>query len=137
LLETTKPKVSVLLTGVSAYTPCPLNLYLRGTPGSGKSYNATRVLRIFPKEDVWKIGKLSPTALVHQRGELYSEDGCKLEMPKREEYGDLNEYRKARREYEEKARSGHYRVFMHGKILLFLDAPHPETFPHVVSDSKP
>jgi len=123
-----KTKVSVLLTGVSAYTPCPLNLYLRGTPGSGKSYNATRVLRIFPKEDVWKIGKLSPTALVHQRGELYSEDGCKLEMPKREEYGDLNEYRKARREYEEKARSGHYRVFMHGKILLFLDAPHPETF---------
>jgi len=123
-----KVKVSVLLTGISAYTPNPLNLYIRGAPGTGKSYNATHVLKLFPASDVWIIGRLSPTALIHQRGDLYSADGSRLEPPKREEYEKLEDYRKARRDYEAKAKDGYYRVDLQGKTLLFLETPHPETF---------
>lgn len=120
-----KVKLSVLLTAVSAYTPQPINLLLKGSSGSGKTHNATRVLKIFPKRDVWRIGRLSPTALIHLRGELVTEDGFKVkDLPRPDRTKQPEEWRK----YRDLVANAHREIDLRGKILLFLDAPHPDTF---------
>jgi len=63
----------ILLTCVSAYTEEPLNLFLRGPSSSGKSFGAVEVSKLFPPQDVWLVGRISPTALIHQRG-YYDEE---------------------------------------------------------------
>lgn len=66
----------VFLTYLSAYITdrqsrsLPLNLFIKGESSTGKTYNAVEVSRLFPKEDVLKLGGLSPKALVHRYGEF-------------------------------------------------------------------
>ena len=67
-------KKVLLYTCLSAYTEEPQNLFLKGPSSSGKSYGATQVAKLFPKDDVWLIGRMSPTALIHSKGE-YDESG--------------------------------------------------------------
>jgi len=59
----------VFLTGFSAYTPEPLNLFMKGKSGSGKTVISTVMTSYFPQKDVWYLGGLSPKALVHEKGE--------------------------------------------------------------------
>ena len=70
-------KVMNLDTCLSAYTEEPQNLFLKGPPSSGKSYGAIQVAKLFPKEDVWLIGRMSPTALYHSRGK-YDEENKRI-----------------------------------------------------------
>lgn len=58
---------------LSAYTNEPLNLFLRGPSSSGKTFGVTTISKLFPKEDVIYIGRLSPTALIHSKGD-YDEE---------------------------------------------------------------
>jgi len=65
----------VFLTGISAYTKDPLNLFLEGPSSSGKTYVVVETMRYFPAEDVWFIGNMSPTALAHDYGNVEIVDG--------------------------------------------------------------
>jgi len=122
-------KLSVFFTGLSAYTKEPLNLFIRGPSSTGKSYNAVEILKLFPEEDVWWLGGLSPTALIHQHGELMGPDGEPLGPPPlRTTFEDRKEYEKALNMRREKARNGFYQVDLTGKILLFLESPNVQTF---------
>lgn len=66
-------KKLLFLGALSTYTGEPINIFGRGESGSGKTYVAREVLKLFPKEDVWKLGGLSPKALIHERGK-YDDD---------------------------------------------------------------
>ena len=139
-------KLSCFFTGVSAFLKEPLNLFLKGPSSIGKSYNATRSLRPFPSHAIWKLGGLSPTALVHLHGVLMSKDGEEIDLDEKptrrkiklllkEELGrDPSKEeveRKLREEvklWREKLRESYYLVDLTGKILLFLEPPHPDTF---------
>jgi hypothetical protein len=134
-------KKMVFLTALSAYTPEPLNLFLRGESSTGKSYNVTETLKYFPREDIWLLGGLSPTALIHDRGKLVSEDGEEISpgdrpiMPRKHDYADKQSYAEALREYKEKKeiwikrlKNSHYLVDLSGKILVFLESPNIRTF---------
>jgi hypothetical protein len=115
----------VLLTGISAYTQEPINLFLRGESSIGKTYNVTEVLRYFPKEDVWLLGGLSPTALVHDYGTLIDKNG-NIILPYEKPGKDA-----AKEELEawyERIKGSRYLVELSGKILVFLEAPNIETF---------
>ena len=68
-------KTLVFLTGISAYTKDPINLFLRGESSTGKTYNITRALRYFPVEDLIMLGGLSPKAIVHRYGILEDRNG--------------------------------------------------------------
>jgi DNA-binding MarR family transcriptional regulator len=70
-------KAMNLYTCLSAYTEEPQNLFLKGPSSSGKSFGATQVAKLFPKENVWLIGRMSPTALIHSRGE-YDEENNRI-----------------------------------------------------------
>ena len=73
-------KLSVLSTGLSAYLPEPINLFLKGESGIGKTYNVIETLRYFPPENIWFLGGLSPKALIHDYGKLLNKDGDPLDL---------------------------------------------------------
>jgi len=118
-------KNMIFLTALSAYTPEPINLFLRGESSIGKSYNVVQALKYFPKEDVWLLGGLSPTALIHQHGILVDKDGDPI-MPwqKPSKEATLEE----KEAWMQKIRDSRYLIELQGKILVFLEAPHIETF---------
>ncbi|MGB8781037.1 MAG: hypothetical protein WCD81_10370 [Candidatus Bathyarchaeia archaeon] len=118
----------VLKTGLSAYTKEPLNLFLRGESSIGKTYVVVNSLTNFPKEDVWFLGGLSPTALVHDRGLLVDEDGEPIIIVSKPDKDATEEEKDAYREFKEKIKTAHYVVDLQDRILVFVEAPNIETF---------
>ena len=121
----------VFLTALSAYSPNPINLFLKGPSSIGKTYNPVQILKYFPQEDVWFLGGLSPTALIHDYGVLVDEDGNPIDLsekPKKKDFKDESEYRAALRFWEDRLRNSYYVIDLQNKILLFLEAPHIETY---------
>lgn len=70
----------VLLVGESAYGQNPLNLFLQGPSSSGKTYVVTETLKYFPTKDVWILGGLSPTALMHDYGSIEEINGVEFKV---------------------------------------------------------
>jgi len=118
-------KNMVFLTALSAYTKEPINLFLRGESSIGKSYNVREVLRLFPKNDVWFLGGLSPTALVHEKGVLVDKNGDPI-LPW--DKPDKNASKEEKEAWRERLRDSRYIVDLQGKILVFLEAPHIQTY---------
>jgi len=137
-------KLSVFFTGFSAYTREPINLFVKGESGSGKTYNAVETLRYFPqgsKGDVWFLGGLSPKALIHQYGILLNKYGEPIDLeekpvkPKKKDYESEGEYQEALKEYREELKvwreelkESYTLINLRNKILVFLEAPEFETF---------
>jgi len=118
----------VFLTGLSAYTQEPINVFLRGESSLGKTYITVNVLGTFPKEDVWFLGGLSPKALVYDKGTLIDKNGdIILPVDKPGKDADAEE-KEAYHAYRERMKDSRYLIVMSGKILVFLDAPNFDTF---------
>ncbi|MDI6813984.1 MAG: hypothetical protein QMD10_10640, partial [Desulfitobacteriaceae bacterium] len=101
---------TVFLVGLSAYSPNPQNLFLRGPSSLGKTYVTLQTLKYFPAEDVWTLGGLSPTALAHDYGRLVGPGGVEVSKG------------------EKPPPEAKYVINLQGKILVFLEAPPPETY---------
>lgn len=121
--ETTRNMV--FLTGISAYTKTPINLFLKGESGIGKTYNVTKMLEYFPKDDVWMLGCLSPKALIHEHGVLYDKEGCEIDLDERP---GLKASKEEKRAWRERIRHSRQIIELQGKILVFLEAPYIETY---------
>lgn len=134
-------KNMVFLTALSAYTPDPINLFLRGESSIGKTYNVIETLNYFLEDDVWLLGGLSPTALVHSRGVLVDENDEEIDLtkkpvkPRKGDYDDIQAYREALMNYQEqrerwveRLKNSRYLADLSKKILVFLEAPNLETF---------
>ena len=146
-------KAAVLFSALSAYLSNPLNLFEKGSSGSGKTYNAIETLEYFPQDDIWFLSGMSPKALVHQKSQLLDKDGNEIFLtdrptkPKKREYKTENEYDNAVKEYEKQKKifservlgSYHY-INIENKIFVFLETPDPETmrmlFPILSHDKK-
>ncbi len=87
---------TMLWAYASASSDDPINLLVGGKFGIGKSTIAVRTSQLLPDDMVWSLGGLTPTALVHERGEF------------------------------DEAKATHV-IDLHGKIMLMLDTPDPET----------
>lgn len=122
---------------LSAYTDNPINMALLAPSSDGKTYATVEVSKIFPKEDIILIGRMSPTALIHQHGFLIDEEGNNIEDTLEEITQRIidaklskdktleNETKKERDELLKNARRC---VDLTHKILLFLDNPQPQTY---------
>lgn len=148
-------KTLVFLTGLSAFGGNPLNLFLRGKSSIGKTYNVTNTLKYFPDANVWMLGGLSPTALVHDYGDLIDENGNKVDFMdkpqkraprkrKSESEDDykqrLQQWKTEKESWRERIRKSRYIVDLHKKVIVFLEAPHRETYNKlrpVLSHDKP
>jgi len=81
----------------------------------GKTYCVMQSTKFFPKDDVWLLGGLSPTALVHDYSRLMNEQGEEVDA------GDVD-WKSA------ESKTLKNVVDMSGKLLIFLEAPNMETF---------
>jgi hypothetical protein len=133
-------KLLVFLTALSAYSDSPINLFLKGESGSGKSYITKEVLKLFPRSDVSLLAMLSPKALIHEQG-IQMLDGkpiAFLEKPKKpnkkdykteEEYQEaIARYEQEMQDYVEKQRRIYWYLNFDRKIIAFLEIPDQETF---------
>jgi hypothetical protein len=134
-------KISVILTGLSAFLVHSINLFLKGESSVGKSYNVTEVLRYFPEECVWFLGGISPKSLVHYHGVLLNKKGEKIDIdyrptkPNKKDFGNSEDFEKAVHNYQEQLkdrreemRDSYTLVDLSHKILVFLESPSFETF---------
>ena len=62
--------IQILYTSLSKDTADPNNLIVSAPTSEGKTYPVIEVLKFFPKEDVFYIGKMSTMSLVRQKGIL-------------------------------------------------------------------
>lgn len=134
-------KASVFFSGLSTYLSDPLNLFEKGSSGSGKTYNAIETLEYFPQEDIWYLSGMSPKALVHQRSQLLDKDGNEIylsDRPQKPKVRDFKKdeegYKKALKEYEQqnkiwskRLRESYHYINIENRIFVFLEAPDPET----------
>jgi len=118
-------KNMVFSTGISAYTPEPINLFLVGESSIGKTYNVVQPLKYFPKEDVWLLGGLSPTALIHLHGTLVDKNGEQILLSDKPDKKASAQEKEA---WRQRLKDSRYLIDLKGKILVFLEAPHYKTF---------
>jgi len=119
---------------LSAYTNNPTNIALLAPSSDGKTYATVKVTDIFPEEDVIVVGRISPTALIHQQGYLIDKDGNSLQ----ERINDIDERiatiekQKTKKELEIQKNTlligAKNCVDLKNKILLFLDNPSSATY---------
>jgi len=140
----------VFLTALSRDTNDPQNIFLRGDSGIGKTWVPVNVLNLFDGDNIWMLGGLSPTALIHSYGELVDANGDPIdwtEKPTMESVkhemmmSDLSkatdfyskariqkEYFKKLKKWNDKLKDSKYVVDLRGKLLVFLDPPRIKTF---------
>lgn len=129
----------MFLTDLSAFTDDPLNTFLKGISSIGKTYVAMSCVSYFPEDRVMLLGGLSPTAMVHDFGDLVDGTTGEIYDPidskpdkndHRDSEGKLDRaaFKEASREFRDKLKRSYYRVDLMGKILVFLEPPHPDTY---------
>jgi len=113
----------------SAYTDNPINLGILAPSSEGKTYATVEVSKIFPKEDIISVGRMSPTALIHQNGILVDENYNPIESRIESlefEIANTQDPKirtQAQKEKKELLKTAKNLIDLKGKILLFLDAP--------------
>lgn len=121
----------------STYTDEPINAGLLAPSSEGKTYATVQVAELFPKEDVIFIGKMSPTALIHNHGELVDVNGeplkdkirnLKLDIGAAKAEGNKSEAAQLTEILNDMYATAITQVDLTHKILLFLDNPRPETY---------
>lgn len=119
----------ILWCSFSTYTNNPINLGIMAPSSEGKTYATVKVSKLFPKEDVISVGRMSPTALIHQKGILVDENHNSIEEKlehleyELENAEDPNFRKQAKKEKKELLKTAKNLIDLKGKILLFLDAP--------------
>lgn len=123
---------------LSTYTPDPSNLGLEAPTSEGKTYPTVEIAALFPEEDVWFLGGLSPTSLVHDRAEFVDAEGKPLETRIETLYTQRRNLKKAKagaadiaiveEEIASALKGSKYLINMENKILVFLEAPQLETW---------
>lgn len=119
---------------LSAYTDNSITAFLIAPTSEGKTYSTVTVSDIFPTGDVIIIGRMSPTALIHQNGFLIDKDGFSIQNSidlfdaKIIEVKSRAEKEEFERQKEDLLRESHMCVDLKNKILIFIDNPHPETY---------
>jgi len=129
-------KLSVLATGISAFTESPINLFLKGESGIGKTYNVTETLKYFPQEDIWYLGGMSQKSLIHAHGRLLNKDSEEIDLenrpvkPCKRDFETEADYKEATTQYQdetktfrEELKESYTLIDLSHKILVFLEAP--------------
>jgi hypothetical protein len=133
-------KFSVFFCCLSAYTPEPLNLFIRGPTSTGKTYGTVQTSQVFPAKDILYIGAASPKFLIRQHGVLVDSSGKpftaeKPDKPRKSDYTTTSEYREAVSAYKEEMKefidqlhNTYTLIELSGKTIIFLESPNLELF---------
>lgn len=134
--EDDETTATILRTGMSAATPQPINLQSQAPTSEGKTYPITTIMSCFPKENIWFLGGLSPTALYHDHGILIDKNTGEILQPLINELYDKidgtpkkekAEIRALKRKLNDVFKRAALLIDLNNKILLFLDNPNQQT----------
>ena len=119
---------------LSTYTDNPINIALLAPSSDGKTYATVKITELFPKEDVIAVGRMSPTALIHQHGELIDKNGNSIQekfdvldnqITKTTDNTEIKSFQEQKKNLLKGSKNC---VDLKNKIILFLDNPNPTTF---------
>lgn len=118
----------------SAYTKNPINMAILAPSSDGKTHATVQVAKIFPEKDFISVGRMSPTALIHQYGVLVDENGNNIEeklktlQKIRGTSKNMEEVREAQETIQDLMKRSKNLVDLRNKVLLFLDNPSEQTY---------
>ncbi len=128
----------LVYVGLTVYSHNPLCLGIRAPTSEGKTYAITQTIqKFFPKEDIWIIGSMSPKALIRQNGVLVDSNNkplderireLKVKIKECDRDDDLNQKIYLESELSKLYQTGKWLIDLHGKILVFLEPPHPDVW---------
>ncbi len=118
---------------LSAYTSNPINAFILAPSSEGKSYATVETSKLFPSEDIILIGRMSPTALIHQTGFYIDRDGYDIQDSIDLLDGKIadvksTEKKEFERQKKELLDDARICVDLKNKIVIFLDNPNPMTY---------
>jgi hypothetical protein len=126
----------LVYAGLTAYSYNPLCIGIRAPTTEGKTYAVIQsILKYFAKNDYVLIGSISPKALIRQHGILMDKDNYQPLEPKIREL--KKQIRQCKDDEDEKEdlqqldqlyKDAKYLIDLSGKILLFLESPHPDVW---------
>jgi hypothetical protein len=128
----------ITYTGLSKDSADPINLAVLAPTSEGKTYAVLETLQFFPKEDVWKVGSMSPKVIIRQNGILVDGNNEPIE-------GKISDLKKQIRDCEKNGedddQAGELKgqlgqlyqeakvlIDLRGKLFVFLEPPHPHTW---------
>jgi hypothetical protein len=129
----------IVYVGLSANTFNPLCLAIRAPTSEGKTHMVVKSMSYLPEKDIIYIGTMSPKTLVRQYGTLVDQNNQPIAEEVRELKKEIALAERAAKKDPEKIKqalelrdeldmmlsTAKYLINLHGKILVFLDAPHP------------
>ncbi len=124
----------ILYTAFSAYSKDPINLGIMAPTSEGKSFAAIETLQYFPKEDVWKIGSITPKVIIRQNGILVDNNNQPVEDKIKDLKNQINKEKdedikeKLKGQLSELLKDTKILIDLSNKIFLFLEPPHSETW---------
>ncbi len=124
----------ITYTALSAYTKEPLNLGIMAPTSEGKTYPVNETIKLFPNQDVWLIGSMSPKVIIRDKGILVDKNNNPID----ENIKNLKKLIKIEKDEEKKYNLGQelYSLYENSKVLIdltnkiivFLEPPHQETW---------
>ena len=69
----------IVYTAISKDTSNPINLAVLAPTSEGKTYAVLESIQYFPKQDIWKIGSMTPKVIIRQNGILVDSNNEPLE----------------------------------------------------------
>jgi hypothetical protein len=127
----------LVYAGLTTYSYNPLCIGIRAPTTEGKTYAVIQsILKYFPKSDYALIGSISPKALIRQHGILVDKDNYQPLEPKikelkkqiREYKDDESKKEDLQQQLDQLYKEAKYLIDLSGKILLFLESPHPDVW---------
>jgi hypothetical protein len=129
----------LVYVGLTVYSYNPLCIGIRAPTSEGKTYAVIQsILKFFPKKDLWLIGSMSPKALIRQHGILVDKENKPLGDKEKElkkqikQCGNSKNLASQKVELEDELdklyQGAKWLINLQGKILIFLEAPHPEVW---------
>ncbi len=126
----------ILYTALSSYIQSdPINLAILAPTSEGKTYAVEQCIKLFPKQDILKIGSMSTKALIRQKGILVDSDNQPIEgrlkdLRKQKESIKNNpeEKEKIAEQIKELYEDSKTLIDLTNKILVFLEPPNNEVW---------
>lgn len=126
----------IVYTGLSKDSANPINLAVLAPTSEGKTYPVLETIRYFPKQDVWKVGSMSPKVIIRQNGILVDNDNEPLDSRIKDLKKQIRSCKDDDEEKAEELKEQLHQIYqeakvmidLRSKVLIFLEPPHKETW---------
>ena len=124
----------IVYTAISKDTSNPINLAVLAPTSEGKTYAVLESIQYFPKQNIWKIGSMTPKVIIRQNGILIDSNNQPLEnrikdlKRKIRQTDNSDEKEDLKQQLTQLYNEAKVLIDLSGKLWLFLEPPHRETW---------